>query len=201
MAWGATVELDARRPSLWYLGTQWSVVPRPNNRAVAASNTSRKVAKRQRHGNKRGKIKDDHQITNENSHNHIITQQQTRFHQISFRNWSFLRRPDKRILHLAVPSLLSFADNNRTTPCDVVRMCCWSFSSSSTAPQELSPKFQTHLLKCSACSELVDDVMAIVDVARTLSNRSLPAGVKERLREHLKQEVDLRPPPKLYLVK
>ncbi len=68
-------------------------------------------------------------------------------------------------------------------------------------PPELAPKFQTHLMGCSACTELVDDVVAIVDVARTLSNRSLPAGVKERLREHLKQEVDLRPPPKLYLVK
>ena len=68
-------------------------------------------------------------------------------------------------------------------------------------PQELTPKFQFHLSGCPNCSELVDDVVAIVDVARTLSNRSLPAGVKERLREHLKREVDLRPPPKLYLVK
>ena len=68
-------------------------------------------------------------------------------------------------------------------------------------PQELAPKFQSHLMKCSACSELVDDVVAIVDVARTLSSRSLPEGVKARLREHLKQEVDLRPPSKLYLIK
>jgi anti-sigma factor RsiW len=68
-------------------------------------------------------------------------------------------------------------------------------------PSELQPKFQTHLMKCSSCKELVDDVVAIVDVARTLSNKSLPEGVKDRLREHLKQEVDLKPPPKLYLVK
>lgn len=68
-------------------------------------------------------------------------------------------------------------------------------------PNELTPKFQGHLMKCKSCSELVDDVVAIVDVARTLSNRALPPGVKERLREHLKEEVDLKAAPKLYLVK
>ena len=68
-------------------------------------------------------------------------------------------------------------------------------------PEDLNPKFECHLVKCNSCKELVDDVSAIVDVARTLSNKSLPTGVKERLREHLKQEVDLRQPPKLYLIK
>ena len=71
----------------------------------------------------------------------------------------------------------------------------------SELPAELLPKFQAHLMRCHSCRELVDDVLAIVDVARTLGNQALPSGVKDRLREHLKEQVNLKLPPKLYLVK
>lgn len=68
-------------------------------------------------------------------------------------------------------------------------------------PNSLRPKIQAHLLKCSTCRELVDDVVTIVEVARTLSNQALPPGVRDRLREHLSKEVGLQQKPKLYIVK
>lgn len=71
-------------------------------------------------------------------------------------------------------------------------------------PDILQGKFQSHISKCVSCQELVDDVVAIVEVARTLSNRPLPEGVKERLREHLDKQVGSNfsnSRPKLYVVK
>jgi len=68
-------------------------------------------------------------------------------------------------------------------------------------PTALNSKFQAHLLKCPDCSEMIDDVVAIVEVARTLSSRALPSGISERLREHLAREVGFTPRPRLTLVK
>ncbi len=69
-------------------------------------------------------------------------------------------------------------------------------------PDALKAKLQAHVLKCSECRELVDDVVTIVEVARTLSSQAMPSEVRERLREHLKREVGYEEPrPKLFLVK
>jgi predicted anti-sigma-YlaC factor YlaD len=69
---------------------------------------------------------------------------------------------------------------------------------------ELAPglalRVKEHLCSCQSCRELVDDVSAIVEVARMLdSRRVVPSDVSRRLRAHLESEVGYT--PRLRLVK
>jgi Putative zinc-finger len=68
-------------------------------------------------------------------------------------------------------------------------------------PLCICTKFQAHLMRCPTCAELVDDVVTIVEVARTLGSQVMPGGISERLRAHLAKEVGYSTRPKLTLVK
>lgn len=64
---------------------------------------------------------------------------------------------------------------------------------------EVEFRVKLHLRCCERCRELVDDVSAIIEVARVLDSQALPSDVSRRLRAHLETEVGYL--PRLRLVK
>lgn len=52
-----------------------------------------------------------------------------------------------------------------------------------------SRQFEQHLDRCELCRSLVDDCRQIVHVAKTLSDKAVPADVSRRLRERLEEEI------------
>jgi len=70
-------------------------------------------------------------------------------------------------------------------------------------PEELQPRFAGHLASCAQCETVVEDVRKIVEAARNLRSHVIPFGVRERLREHLNEELNCQLPtrPKLSIVK
>lgn len=62
----------------------------------------------------------------------------------------------------------------------------------------------SHLSSCEACSALHADCALIVDAAKELAHREVPAGIRHRLRQRLTEEIGEKfsdTKPRLYLVK
>ena len=65
-------------------------------------------------------------------------------------------------------------------------------------------QFESHLSQCENCEQLVGDCRCIIDTAKELADRPVPAGVARRLRLRLAEEIDHKftdTKPRLYLVK
>jgi anti-sigma factor RsiW len=63
---------------------------------------------------------------------------------------------------------------------------------------------ESHISSCESCAALHADCALIVDAAKELAHRPVPAGIRHRLRKRLTEEIGEKfsdTKPRLYLVK